>query len=274
VANSSRPSRATTALPPPTEFCTQGFEIATTQISPEGLDFGIDYEFDEIGYRAQWRKGRILRVIDIDPVTGLPAGTPTIVDADIATTWPAAGDFLFGGDGAEWAYSERGSEFFYMRPYGFGGRNRRLVKAYESSPGQWATEPLSGATSSGFPLGSRNPSDNVPRILFLKRTWRFLTFDYELAIRDVPESSQSEWSVPAPFTLGERGPGWAPGRRPIVMSLLDATGMDRHYGRRYSLHSTRIAAYPLRPVNRNYVDLRGRYARAGGRSLHAVAPIK
>jgi len=213
------------SLPPPREFCTQGFEISITRISPPDIDFGIDYEFDQINYRAEWRKGSTLRVADLYPDTGLPVGTVVVVDTGIVTEWPAIGTFPFGGNGAEWAYSARGSELFYMKPSGFRGRERQLVKAYETSPGQWATEALPGGALRGFPIGSKDESDSVPRILFTKHA--FLKHATVLAIREVPEDPDTEWTIRAPVTVGEGGPRWVPGRRQIVLSLLDESGVEQ-----------------------------------------------
>jgi len=214
-------------LPAPREFCEEPFTISTVQLSPPGMNFPLDTEFDQVGFRVMWSRNNNVTVQALDPATGRPVGAFKVIDTGIAHTWPVLGLPLLG-NGPEWGYSRRGSELYYMKPYGALGRNRVLWKARETSPGVWSCAALPEGVTKGLPWPSKNAADPVPRILYGRSPTGVQTgVPYDVAVRSVPEDPSTERVIPVPVLAEQGGPRWIPGGRRVIFSTLDTAGVQQ-----------------------------------------------
>jgi hypothetical protein len=214
-------------LPPPREFCQEPFTISTVQISPIGEDATADFEFDQVGYQMMFSKNEKVFVQAVNPATGFLVGSFQRIDTRITHVWPELGIPLLG-NGPEWAYSARGSELYYMKPYGAEDRNRYLCEAREKAPEEWAHGALPDGLMKGFPWPSKDVGDAVPRILYARSpTGVQSQVPYDVAVRAVPEDPATEKVIPAACVAKLGGPRWIAGRRKVVFTLLDAAGAEQ-----------------------------------------------
>jgi hypothetical protein len=220
-------STARAQLPAPREFCEEPFTISTVQLSPPGQDSPTDYEFDRVGYRVMFSLDGKVFVQSLDPATGRPAGPSQVIDTGMIHFWPWL-EIPLLGNGPEWAFSARGSELHYMKPYGTGGNNRVLYEARETSPGVWARGALPDGVTKGLPWPSKDVGDAVPRILYARApTGVQSEVPYDVAVRSVPEDPATEQVIPAASVAKLGGPRWIPGRRQVVFTMLDAVGTEQ-----------------------------------------------
>lgn len=207
-------------LPQPELLCEQPFNISTSAISPSSLNFGNDYEIDNLNTRIMWQAGGRLRVIDLDPQDGTGIDNGVIVDTGIERDWPRLISTVLT-NGAEWGYSTEGSSLYYMKDTGFLGRDRRIYRAYETSPGEWTTEAIPDGRPKGFPIPSKEPDSPVISLYFLEYADDPEVVPYQVGVRTDALDPDTEVAFPAPYTFGYGGPRWAPGARQIVSNVLD-----------------------------------------------------
>jgi len=182
----------------------------------------MDTEFDPLNFQVMWSAGDKVYVQAINPVTGFGTGQSTLVDSGIARSWSLLG-LPNLGNGPEWGLSQRGSELFYMKPYGT--KNRILYRAYKNSSGVWVTGSLPNGTTRALPWPSWTVSDQTPGILYA--IGNQATNTYSIGVRTIPENSATERIIPAIVSADVGGPRWVPGKRQVVFTLVDNDSLEQ-----------------------------------------------
>ncbi len=212
-------------IPSARELCVEPFEISTI------LRYGgapADWEFDgrDVAVpRIMAAPDGVAYVLYLDPVTGAVRGSPVRAADGIVRNWSVLPVTL--GNGPEWGYSARGSELYYMRPYG--SLSRALWKAFQTQSGAWSAVPLPGGEHRGVPWPSKTASDPTPGLVYAvyPRTGIQTVLPYDVATRTVPEDPQTERVIPVPVVAKVGGPRWVPGQRRIVFTRLDAWDQEQ-----------------------------------------------
>lgn len=211
----------------PRRFCVEPFSQHAEMVSPPGVDAPTDHEFDALRTRVYWSvdQTRTMFVRPLDPFTGHAVGSRVRVDVGIVRKWNVLPQYL--GDGAEWAYSQRGSELAYMKAVGTTS-DRELWWATETAPGVWSAAALPSARGRGVPWPSKDPQDVTPRVLYAKYPAVAQTVvPWDMALRTDPWDPASEQIISVPVVLKVGGPRWIAGHHKVVFAMLDTAGREQ-----------------------------------------------
>ena len=131
-----------------------------------------DPEFDQVGFRMTWQdKNNQLWVATVDPATGnfIPTtGQGQLLDTNLVAITTMK-------NGPEWAYSKQGSQIVYTKLV----NDRPTLSRARWTGTRWETRTLQKGSDRYGPLGSQNPRDATPRVVYKKiqgktnlLTWR------------------------------------------------------------------------------------------------------
>jgi hypothetical protein len=215
------------------------FVATETPASPVGLDV-IDPEFDQVGYRVAWqdRKNRLL-VAAMNPQTAeILFDQSKLIDTGLAPI-TSYRDRTGTGNGPEWVYSQEGSQIVYTKlvdrtPYLARTRGQGTQLTGELLAG---TDGF-GGTTGGAPLGSLDPTDPSPRVLYIYPTPPGPTI---LAWTDLNQISSKQLKVD-PASYGR----WVDGKKDSVL----LTTIVGEYAQvvRYHLDTDQVEQLSFNPI--------------------------
>jgi uncharacterized protein YjbI with pentapeptide repeats len=192
-----------------------------------------DPEFDQQGFLMTWQdSNQNLWVAQIDPVTGsiIPSsGQGSRLDTGLA-------DNSLTKNGPEWVYGKDGSQIVYTKLI-----NNRLVLSHARWTGTgWQAQSLLESRDRRSPIGSKDPNDATPRILYKSvqpggeesLMWREL------------DDQRSERVVSNVSTFGGR---WVEGER----SILYRSKVNRfNQCVKYDVDTRRVTQLTFDPINK------------------------